>query len=128
MTDWALSLVAIVPAAQQDAANRLACALGYDVLPGNTFSVPLSSTGAAPATHYGCRSLAKQEFLDVLGAAAQGQLPPIDWSEYGITETDISAVLASLFIDRRPADQSEGHAETVLAAQGLAVVAADETA
>ncbi len=128
MSDWTLSLVAIVPAAQQEAANRLSCALGYDALPGNTFSVPLSATGQAPATHYGCRSLAKQEFLDILTAAAGGQLPPVDWTEYGVTETDITAVLASLIIDQRPADQSEGHAETVLAAQGLAVVAAEETA
>lgn len=53
MSGWALSIVMIVPANLKDVANRLSCALGHDVLSGNTFSMPLSSDGSEPATHFG---------------------------------------------------------------------------
>lgn len=128
MSDWSLSIVMIVPAALQDTANRLACALDYDVLPGDTFSVPLSATGQAPATHYGCRSAAKQEFIDMLAAAGQGTLPDIQWEDYGLTVDDIPPILAALVADTRPADQADGHFETVLATVNLTRVALEPEA
>ncbi len=109
MTGWTLSIVMIVPAALQDTANRLSCALGHDVLPGNTFSVPLSSDGSEPATHYGCRTAVKQEFVDILTNAGAGDLPEIEWADYGLTVEDIAPVLAALIVDVRSAGQASGH-------------------
>lgn len=125
MTDWNLSLTMVVPADQQDKANLLACALGYDVLPGRTFSVPLSATGKVPATHYGCRSAAKQEFIDMLAAAGNGTLPEIQWADYGLTVDDIAPVLAAVVVDARPSDQADGHFQDVLATQGLKIAVAE---
>ncbi len=119
MTDWTLSIVMIVPAALQDTANRLSCALGHDVLPGNTFSVPLSSDGSEPATHYGCRTAAKQEFVNILTSAGQGDLPDIEWADYGLTVEDVAPVLAALIVDVRPAGEASGHFDEVAAANGL---------
>jgi hypothetical protein len=120
MTDWTLSIVMIIPAALQDKANKLACALGHDVLPGNTFSAPLSSDGSEPATHYGCRTAAKQEFLDILTAAGAGQLPPaLPLDEFGVTAQDIADVLAAQIIDVRDASAMIGHFDIVLAANDL---------
>lgn len=116
---WTLSLVMIVPADLREAGNRVSCALGHDVMPGDTFSVPLSSGGAGPATHYGCRATAKPDFAAMLASAGSGSLPEIDWSAYGLTLGDVSAVLGALIVDIRPAEQAEGHFEDVLAASGL---------
>lgn len=90
------SLTLIVPAAQRDAANRLACALGTDTLPGSSYNVPLSATGAAPATHYGCHAWASDGFVATLGAAIGGTVPALDLDAVGLTETDVAGVLAML--------------------------------
>ncbi len=119
MSGWTLSIVMIIPAALQDTANRLSCALGHDVLPGNTFSVPLSADGSEPATHYGCRTAAKQEFVDIISSAADGDLPEIEWADFGLTVEDIAPVLAALIVDVRPADQASGHFDAVAAGHGL---------
>lgn len=119
MTDWTLSIVLIVPAHLQDKANRLSCALGHDVLPGNTFSVPLSDNGE-DVTHYGCRTTAKQEFVAILEAAGQGQLPPdFPLDEFGVTAQDVTDVLAAQIIDVRDASAMIGHFDDVLAATEL---------
>lgn len=128
MTDWSYSLVMIVPASLQDAANRLACALGHDVLPGHTFSVPLSADGSEPATHFGCRTAAQQSFLDLLSGAAEGALPDLPWADYGITEQDIADVLASLISDAQPASEMIGHFDAALAANDLVRVVMGEAA
>jgi len=119
MTDWSLSIVIIVPAALQDKANRLSCALGHDVLPGNTFSVPLTSDDET-ITHYGCRTTAKPEFVAILEAAGQGQLPPdFPLTEFGVTAQDIADVLAAQIIDVQDASAMIGHFDEVLAANEL---------
>jgi hypothetical protein len=119
---WPYSVVLICPAANRDQANLLACALGHDVLPGNTFSAPLSATGEAPATHYGCRATAQQAFVDLFHGAAQGQLPPIPWEDYGLTEADVFALLPLLTFDARPSTDASGHYDEVIAGIGLARV------
>lgn len=68
--DW--SVVLIVPATLREKANLLACALGHDQMPGNTFAVPLSADGADPASHYGCHTWAQESFVQMFQAAAQG--------------------------------------------------------
>lgn len=128
MSGWNLSIVMIVPAALQDAANRLSCALGHDVLPGNTFSVPLSSDGSEPATHYGCRTAARQEFVDILASAGQGDLPEIEWADFGLTIEDIAPVLAVLIVDVRSASEVAGHFDEVLEASDLHLILPEELA
>lgn len=127
MSGWALSIVMIVPAAFQDTANRLSCALGHDVLPGNTFSVPLSADASEPATHYGCRTAAKQEFVDILTGASQGDLPD-SGTDYGLTVEDIASVLAVLIVDVRPAEQASGHFDEVAEDNSLRRIVPEELA
>ena len=120
MTDWNLSIVIIVPAALQDKANRLACALGHDVLPGNTFSVPLSDNPSQEVSHYGCRTAAKQEFVDIINAAGAGMLPedfPLD--EFGVTVQDVQDVIAAQIMDVRSAGEMLTHFDDVAAANDL---------
>lgn len=128
MTDWTLSIVLIVPAELQDKANRLSCALGHDVLPGNTFSVPLSSDGET-VTHYGCRTTAKQEFVAILEAAGQGHLPPdFPLAEFGVTAQDVADVLAAQIIDVQDASAMIGHFDEVLEASDLHLILPEELA
>lgn len=119
VTEWTLSIVMIVPAALRDNANLISCALGHDTFPGQTFSVPLSETGNGPATHYGCRTAAKQAFADLVSGAMSGALPDLPWGEYGLSEQDVSDILSALVIDVRPADSMIGHFDDVLVDQGL---------
>lgn len=125
MSGWDFSAVVIVPAALQDKANRLTCALGYDVLPGNTFSVALSADGQEPATHYGCRTWAKQEFIDIMTGAGEGELPEIDWSEYGVTVDDIAEIIGAQIFDVRGAGEAAMHFGEVIEANGLVIIQAE---
>ena len=93
MYNYSVSL--IIPAANQLAANKLACALGFDVLPGNTFSVPLSSDGEN-VTHYGAHTYAEQSFVDMLNSAKAGILPPVLWTDYELDEAKAGAAVAAL--------------------------------
>lgn len=125
MTDWNLSIVIIVPAALKDKADYLSCAIGHDDMPGNTFSVPLSADGSEPATHYGCRTTAKQEFIDIMTGAETGQLPDVDWSEYNLTEQDITDILTQQILDVRDAGEMSVHFGDVMETHGLAIVLGD---
>jgi hypothetical protein len=118
--DYPYSVVLICPADLREQGNLLACAFGHDVLPGQTFSVAVSAGGGEPATHYGCRAIAQQSFIDLFTGAAQGQLPPIPWGDFGLTEADVLALLPALIFDARPAAQSEGQFDDVCTANGLA--------
>lgn len=76
------SLVTIVPAAYREAVNAAAEANGYG--PDN-ISAPVSADGNAPATHYGSRAWANQEFRDTY----ESMFPPellavciIDWQPH----------------------------------------------
>lgn len=57
--------------------------------PGNAFSVRLSATGTVPVTHYGGRTTAKEEFMDMMTNAGNGELPDIVWQDYDLSEIDI---------------------------------------
>lgn len=74
MTEWFYSVVLLVPQQWQSSGNQLAEAMGHGP---NNFSVPLSADGNEPATHYGCRSQAKHEFVHMLEVAAASGFPPI---------------------------------------------------
>lgn len=71
MTEWTTSAVLIAPAAQRDAANALAAAMGWGP---DCYSVPLSASGAAPATHWGLHAWVAEGFAATLAAAARGAL------------------------------------------------------
>lgn len=96
MSAFPFSVSLVVPASDQADANRLAAALGWDVLPGNTFSFALSSDGTAPATHFGCHAWAGPGFVSTIQNAQGGALPEIDWSAYGLTAERVTALLSAM--------------------------------
>ena len=95
------SIVIIVPNALREAVNEAAEENGHGP---NNMSVPLSSNGTEPATHYGCRTWASDGFLAELNDYPQ-QLK-----------------VASI-IDIRPDAECHGHFDAVLAANNLQKVA-----
>ena len=117
MSDWPYSVVLLIPAASQTAANQVAEGLGHGP---NNFSVPLSSDGSEPATWYGCRTQAQQSFIDMLTAAGQGQLPEIE----GMTPQEVGAVLVQLQADVSTSEDGYTHFERVIAEKNLVRVAA----
>jgi hypothetical protein len=80
MSTWLYRHIVIVPAADQNTANTLAVA----VLPGpaeaeaQTFGLPLSADGQAPATHYGISTLATEAIREAAEAALV-QVPNARW-------------------------------------------------
>ena len=121
MSGWDFSVVLIVPAALQDDANLLSCALGHDELPGGTYRSPLGST-SDKATHYGCHTWAEADFVSVLSSASGGQLPPIPWADYGLTEAKVGAVVAGLKSSVKTGVDPGSHWLDAIAAEGLVPV------
>lgn len=109
-----LSCVLILPAGLRDAGNALGDAMGWG--PDN-YSVALSPSGDAPATHYGLHAWVAQAFLDTLDA---GVLP--DGLDF--PQADFDAVMAELVVSVR--NVMDGHFDGVCADQGLALVAEGE--
>lgn len=129
MTEYIYSVVLLCPANKQAEANRLACAIGHDVMPGKTFSVPCSPTGEEPATHYGCHTVAMQSFVDLFTDAAGGTLPDITWSDFDLTEQMVADLLPALVFSARTDLFGLSHFTSVLGDNGLKrVVPAEETA
>lgn len=99
------SLVITVPAEHQEAANRIAVALGHDSapLPGQTFIVGYSADGAAPATHYSARTQADVQFTTLLMDAMAGTVPDTApaglWEDYGLSVEAVAEVVAALLFD-----------------------------
>jgi hypothetical protein len=94
------SAVLILPAAYLAAGNALGEAMGWGA--GN-YSVPLSPTGTAPATHYGCRAEVGPGFLALMADPPDEAMP----------------VLAVLTADLRETGDGYGHWSDVLASLGL---------
>lgn len=107
-----------VPAAQVEAARRIATALGWGE---GCFAVPLSTTGLEPATHWGLSAAATQAFVDDLTAAAGGSVPA------GADQGDLAAVMPVLAhqigaASANPLEQFDG----LIAAQGLSRMAPED--
>lgn len=115
MSQYSYSVSLIVPAAMLDKAQHLAWAIGHDEPPLDCFGAELTSDGAT-VTHYGLHTYAMQSFVDILVGAQQGQLPPIPWADYGLTEQDVLDVVASMTIEYLDG----GTAETTWANAALA--------
>jgi hypothetical protein len=119
-----MSLVLTLPAAHRDSGNAIAVALGHDVAPGNTYSVPLSADGVEPATHYGCRTWASPGFVAAIEIARNGVVPDGTAPQIAAMGLSIRAqhpeTLAALIADARETDAAYEHWSDVLAAHGLA--------
>ena len=105
------SAVLVVPAALLAEGNAIGEALGWG--PGN-FSVPLSTNGLEPATHYGLHAQAQQNFVDMFTGAAQGVVPDgLDPAALPV----IGAMASSSAVEgvKRPAE----HFQELLDAAGL---------
>lgn len=117
MTEYTLSAVLIVPAALREKADKLSQAMGHG---SPTYTVPLSETGEEPATHYGCRASAIQEFADMINGAQSGEgVPPLDLEAVELIEQDVAEILANLIADFKPASDMMVHCDAVLAENGL---------
>jgi hypothetical protein len=86
------SAVLVVSADNQAIGNQLAEALGHGP---NNYSVPLSSDGSEPATHYGCRAQVNEVFVAMVQGASQGSLPEID----GMTPQEVAQAFMAMQID-----------------------------
>ena len=112
MTTYPHSLVVIAPAAMVPAASAMAAALGLAA----GFAVPLSASGADPATHYGLHSWVAATFKDYMTGA---QVPDLQ----GYTADDIAALLAQLIVSVDAAGQTgKPHFEAVTGGLGLSVI------
>lgn len=123
-----ISLALILPAAHRSTGNGIAVALGHDEAPGNTYSVPLSATGAEPATHYGARTWASPGFVLMIEIASTGAVPDGTSPELAAMALGIRAqhpdAMAALIADARETDQPAAHWDDVLAGHGLASMSA----
>ena len=95
------SIVIIVPTALREAVNGTAEDNGHGP---NNMSVPLSSNGTEPATHYGCRAWASDGFLAELNDYPQ-------------------RMKVASIIDIRTDAERHGHFDAVIAANNLQKVA-----
>lgn len=111
-----------VTASLRDKANRLACAMRWDHLPGDTFSVPLSPSGSGEPTHFSCHALVTDEFLAMLSGAASGNMPKdVDFGAFDLTAEEVEHV-ASIMVSRISA---ENEWQKFLDENGLKVIRED---
>ncbi|WP_282094294.1 hypothetical protein [Epibacterium ulvae] len=112
-TAYLYQIAFIAPAAHVDACNRAANALGRS---GDNFSVPLSSNGAEPATHFGGSAREMGGFVQAVGLAASG-IPPAE----GLDPDDWQVVANHLDVVADPAETTDAlqQFEQMLAKRGL---------
>lgn len=106
--------------------NLVFCAMGDDVVPGNTYSIPASPTGSAPATHWFFSWIRDVAGAAELDAMAAGNLPAITgtWEDVGLTEATAQAAVDAMEVSVRvrPTDarwKPTEHLADVLSAMGL---------
>lgn len=121
MTGWTTSAVLIAPAAYLDAANALAQAMGWSTPGWPAYSVPLSPTGAEPATHWGLRTGASPTFAAMIEAARLGELPEELAGDF--QPQAVAALIGALTIsiEADEADPAE-HFARVVDAAGLVAI------
>ncbi|MEN9924070.1 MAG: hypothetical protein RL268_196 [Pseudomonadota bacterium] len=109
-----LSVVLIVPAAVHAKAETLSLYMGWG---SPAYTVPLSKTGAEPATHYGLHTWASETFSALLAGGMPSEL-----AAAGYPEEDFAAVMDGLIASVR--NDLTGHFPEVLEANGLQVIEA----
>ncbi len=122
MTQWTHSAVLIAPAPLLDAANALAVAMGWSEGPEwPAYTVPLSPTGAEPATHWGLRIGAAESFEAMIDAARAGVLPEALAGAF--PPAQVAALVGALIVDIRA--DAAGHFAAAIGAAALQVVLED---
>lgn len=116
MSEPWVSAVLIIPAAHKQTADLGSVAMGHANPGVETYTVPLSSTGAEPVTHCACVSWVRQAFLDTIAAAKLGTLPEgPPWGAVGLTEAEVLAMAAALVVRSKPDGEHHGHFDAVCA-------------
>lgn len=97
MSEYIYSVVQIVPAALRDAADAAAAAMqglyaNAGAVGSQTHIVPLSATGAEPATHWLAQFIAAERVVGMLDEDAEP--PAVDWTMGGAQALDPAAVAA----------------------------------
>lgn len=113
MSNFPHSLVVICPDALRDDLLAMGAALGVD----GGMSVPLSSDGGEPVTHYGAHSWAGPEFVAIM----TGQVTP---EIAGVASEDIEAMLSLITVSVDPVVDEQtltkrAHFEHVIDGLGL---------
>lgn len=92
-----MNCVLICEANDRAEANLLAETFGYGP---NNFSVPLSSNGSEPVTHYGGNAAGgvTSEFKLLVTAAKAGQLPEIEWPS-GLSDAIVLGLFTRLVVE-----------------------------
>ena len=93
------SLLATVPAALHDDANRLAWSLGYQPEDGDTFSIRLDTPDGERCAFI---QFVTDSFRKLLANAKAGRLPDVPWKDFGLSEADVTEVVTALEIIERP--------------------------
>ena len=78
------SAVLIIPDSYKDSANSFGVSQGWGE--GN-FSVPLSTSGLQPATHWGCRAEVTQSFVDMVENPSPENTPLVSVLIYSFSDT-----------------------------------------
>ena len=112
MSEWNYSVVIIVPASNKAVSNYIAEKLGFGP---NTFTVELSANGQSPATHYGCRSQARQSFIDIINQANEGIFPLVE----GMTPEEVAATYSTWIVSTLVTDNGYEHFNNVVAGSDL---------
>lgn len=121
-----MSVVLILPDEHASTGNQVAVALGHDIAPGQTYSVPLSADGSEPYTHYGARAQASPGFVVMLDIATTGNVPP--GTDQALADAALAMrtaypdTVAALIYDVRNTEEVSDHWSDVLAANGLQTV------
>ena len=102
-----VSLIVICPAATLPAATALGVQLGWSE---NELSIPLSPTGAEPATHWAMHAYARPE----TAALFKGE-----WMPDAVDHAELSTVLSALIVSAIEGGQGLPHFESVLATESL---------
>ncbi|WP_282076291.1 hypothetical protein [Epibacterium ulvae] len=112
-TAYLYQIAFIAPVEHVEACNRAANALGRS---GDNFSVPLSSNGEGPATHFGGSAREQGGFVQAVASAKSG-IPPAE----GLNPDDWQVVANHLDVVADPAETTDALQQfnQMLASRGL---------
>lgn len=123
MSAYTYSLVMAFADADKPDANNLAVAMGHCPAGMDEYTVPLSPTGAAPATHWLCHTWCVPAFAAMLGGVAQGQLPEPEaggtWEDYGLSYPRVGQLMQAAIVSLIEGADPVTHVAEVLEANGL---------
>lgn len=120
MSEYPHSLVVICPDALK--ADVLTLGLMLDPPIDGGLSVPLSSDGSEPATHWGCHAWATPQFVAIMTGQVTPEIP-------GVTPEQIAGILSQITVSVDANGLTmRAHFDHVIAGLGLQVVEPEEEA